>query len=193
MRRHDLPLLVLQEVGVGAVQHARLAERERPAVLARARRRGPRPPRRPARRSARRRTPSKMPDRVAPAADARDHGVGVAALALAELRPGLVADHPLEVADERGERVRAGDRAEHVVRVAHRRRPIPQRLVDRVLQRSAAGGDRDDLGAEQLHPGDVRRLPDACPPRPCRRRTAARRARTRWPSPRRAARRPSRR
>src|SRR4029453_11011925 len=33
MRRHHLPLLVLQKVGVRPVQHARLAERERPAVL----------------------------------------------------------------------------------------------------------------------------------------------------------------
>ena len=36
--------------------------------------------------------------------------------------------------------------------------PVAQRLVDRVLEGGAAGVDRDHLGAEQLHPGDVERL-----------------------------------
>ena len=37
--------------------------------------------------------------------------------------------------------------------------PVAHRLVDRVLERARAGGHRDDLGAEQPHPGDVERLP----------------------------------
>src|SRR4249920_1075152 len=159
VRRHHLPLLVLQEVGVRPVEHARLAQRERPAVLAE-----PVPPAagfdadEPHARFGQ--ECLEDADRVAPTADAGDHRVRVAPLALAELHPGLVADHALAIAHERGERMGSRDRAEDVVRVDHARRPVAQRLVERVLEGSASGGDRDDLGAEQLHPGDVRRLPD---------------------------------
>ena len=75
------------------------------------------------------------------------------------LLPGLQADHPLEVPDHHRERVRAADRADAVVRVPDRRHPVAEGLVHRVLQRPGAGGDRDDLGAEHPHPGDVQRLP----------------------------------
>ena len=74
------------------------------------------------------------------------------------LRARLVADHPLEVADHRRERVRAGDGAEDVVRRLDVGDPVAERLVDRVLERARAGGHRDDLGAEQPHAGDVERL-----------------------------------
>jgi hypothetical protein len=37
--------------------------------------------------------------------------------------------------------------------------PVAQRLVGRVLERAAAAGDFDDLGAEQLHLEDVEVLP----------------------------------
>ena len=37
--------------------------------------------------------------------------------------------------------------------------PVADRLVDGVLERARAGGHRDHLGAEQVHPGDVERLP----------------------------------
>ena len=72
--------------------------------------------------------------------------------------PRLVADDPLEVAHHHRERVRAGDRAEQVVRRLDVGDPVAHRLVDRVLERAGAGRDRDDLGAEQPHPGDVERL-----------------------------------
>ena len=36
--------------------------------------------------------------------------------------------------------------------------PVAHRLVDRVLQRAAAGVDARDLGAEQPHAEDVQRL-----------------------------------
>ena len=39
------------------------------------------------------------------------------------------------------------------------RRPVAQRLVDRVLERPAAAFDRHHLGAHQLHPEDVELLP----------------------------------
>ena len=63
-----------------------------------------------------------------------------------------------EVADHARERVRAGGGAEEVGRVVDAGDPVAQRLVDGVLERGAAGLDRDHLGAEQLHPGDVERL-----------------------------------
>ena len=64
-----------------------------------------------------------------------------------------------EVADHARERVRPGRGAEEVGRVVDAGDPVAQRLVDGVLEGGAAGVDRDDLGAEQLHPGDVERLP----------------------------------
>ena len=73
--------------------------------------------------------------------------------------PGLVADAAGEVADHARERVRAGGRAEEVRRVVDAGDPVAQRLVDGVLERGAAGLDRDHLGAEEVHPGDVERLP----------------------------------
>ena len=97
-------------------------------------------------------------DRVGAAADAGQDGVGQPALPLEHLLAGLVADHPLEVADHRRERVRPGDGAEDVVRRLDVGHPVAERLVDRVLERARAGGHRDDLGAEQPHPGDVERL-----------------------------------
>ena len=54
--------------------------------------------------------------RVGPAADAGAHGVGQPADQLEHLAAGLDADDAVEVADHLGERVRAGDRADEVVR-----------------------------------------------------------------------------
>ena len=119
------------------MEHPRLAERERPAVLAE-----PVPPAAGLHADQThvrvRHEGLEDPDRVAPAADAGDHDVGIAALAFADLELRLVADHPLEVAHELRERVRSRDRPEDVVRVDHARRPVPQRLVQRVLERPAA-------------------------------------------------------
>ena len=70
----------------------------------------------------------------------------------------LVADAAAEVADHARERVRPGGGAEEVGGVVDAGDPVAQRLVDRVLERRAAGLDGDHLGAEQLHPGDVERL-----------------------------------
>ena len=55
--------------------------------------------------------------------------------------------------------MRPHDRADDVVGRPDRRRPVPERLVHRLLQGLRARGDRHHLGAEQLHPRDVRRLP----------------------------------
>ncbi len=54
--------------------------------------------------------------------------------------------------------MRAGDRAEQVMGVLDGRDPVAESLVDGVLQGAAAGRDRDDVRAEELHPRDVQRL-----------------------------------
>ena len=74
---------------------------------------------------------------------------------LDELRRGLVADPPLEVAHDRRVRMRAHRRAQHVVGGLDVGDPVAHRLVDRVLERGRPGRDRADLRAERAHPQDV--------------------------------------
>ena len=99
--------------------------------------------------------PRQQPDRVRAAADAREREIRQPALDRDDLGRGLVADPPLEVADDRRVGVRAHRRAEHVVGRLDVRDPVPHRVVDRVLERRAAARDRPDLGAERAHPEDV--------------------------------------
>ena len=75
-----------------------------------------------------------------------------------ELLARLVADHALEVADER--RVRRGPRcgAQDVVGGAHVRHPVADGGAHGLLQRLETGLDRFDRRAKQLHALDVRRL-----------------------------------
>ena len=75
-----------------------------------------------------------------------------------DLRRGLVADDPLEVAHERGVRMRADRRPEHVVGGRDVRDPVAHRLVDGVLEGGRARGHLADLGAQRPHPQHVRRL-----------------------------------
>ncbi len=92
---------------------------------------------------------------VGATANAGDQRIGQAPFLLLHLLAHFVADHRLEVADHFRVRVRAGggaDQVEGVVDVGH---PVAQRLVHRVFQSAGAGGDRDHLGAEQLHAEDV--------------------------------------
>ena len=96
--------------------------------------------------------------RVRAAADAGGHRVGQPAVAVQHLRPGLDADHPLELPDQHRERVRTGDRADQVVGVVDAGDPVAHRVVHRVLERLGAGLDGDHLGAEQPHPGHVEGL-----------------------------------
>ena len=76
-----------------------------------------------------------------------------------DLRARLLADHRLELAHHQRIRVRPEHGAEQVVAVGDVGHPVAHRLVDRVLQRPAAGVDRADRRAEQPHPEDVERLP----------------------------------
>gem|GEM_PF-2562505 len=92
---------------------------------------------------------------VGAAADAGDQRVGQAAFLGLQLVAGFLADHRLEVADHG--RVGMGtcdsaDQVEGAVDVGH---PVAQGFVHRVFQRAGAGGDRDHLGAQELHAEDV--------------------------------------
>ncbi len=94
-------------------------------------------------------------DGVGAATDAGNQRVGQAAFLLQDLLAYFVADHRLEVAHHGRVGVRAGggaDQVEGVVDVGH---PVAQGLVHRVLQRAGAGGDRNHLGAQELHAEDV--------------------------------------
>ena len=141
MRLEGLAVVVLHEVAEGAVQHARRAGREPCGVPAGLDALSPG-------------LDADQPDvgvvdepvedahRVGPASDAGDHGVGQAAGEVEDLAARLDADHPVEVADHLGERVRPGDRAEDVVGVADVGDPVTQGVVDGVLEGRAAGGRR---------------------------------------------------
>ena len=83
---------------------------------------------------------------------------GIAAGERPALLAGLVADHPVQLAHHPRVRVRAHHRAEAVVGVADGGDPVPQRLVDGVLERAAAAVHGLDLGAEHPHPEHVERL-----------------------------------
>ena len=99
--------------------------------------------------------PGEQADRVRAAADARDREVRQSTLDVLELGGGLVADPALEVAHDGRIRVRAHRRAEDVVGRLDVRHPVAHRLVDRVLERRGARGDRAHLGAEGAHAQDV--------------------------------------
>jgi hypothetical protein len=150
VRLDRLPVVVLEQVGACAVQHAGAAAGDRRGVPAGAhavaaglqadeadavvRHEG-----------------GEDADGVGAAAHAGQDGVRQPAEPLEQLPAGLVTDDPLEVADHLRERVRAGDGAEDVVRRLDVGHPVAEGLVDRVLEGARAGGDRDDLGAEQPH------------------------------------------
>ena len=98
-------------------------------------------------------------DRVRAAADAGDDRVGEPALGREHLLARLVADHPLQLADELGIGRGADARADQVVGRLDVRDPVADRLARRLLQRLRPELDRAHLGAEQAHPLDVRGLP----------------------------------
>src|SRR5215472_11060075 len=97
-------------------------------------------------------------DRVRPPADTRDRRVRQPPGALEDLAARLHTYHALEIADHGREWMRSGDRAEDIVRGLDVGDPVTERLVDGVLEGAGAGGDRDHLGAEHLHPRHIERL-----------------------------------
>ena len=98
-------------------------------------------------------------DGVGAAANTGDNGIGQTPELLEDLGARLAPDHPLELADHQWEGVGTCSRAQEIMRVFEARRPVAQRLVDRVLERPPAAFDRDDGGAHQLHAEDVELLP----------------------------------
>ena len=97
-------------------------------------------------------------DRVGAAADAGHHDVREPPRLRQHLRARLAPDHRLQLAHERGVGVRAGRRADQVVRRLDVGDPVADGLVHGLLERRRAGRDRDDGGAEQVHARDVGRL-----------------------------------
>ena len=97
-------------------------------------------------------------DRIRTTTDARCDGIRQPARLRLDLRTRLEPDHPLEIAHHRRKRMGPSRGAEAVVRVVGVGDPVPEGLVDRVLQRLGAGLDRHHLRAKQPHPRDVEGL-----------------------------------
>ena len=98
-------------------------------------------------------------DGVAAAADAGGDRIGQAAELFEHLRARLAADDGVEVAHHARIRVGAGHGADDVEGVGHIGHPVAHGLVERVLERGRAAGDRHHGGAEQAHAVDVGLLP----------------------------------
>ena len=159
MALEDLAVVVHEEIGAVAVQHARAAAGDRGGVAVRL-----------VEPVAGGLDPEHLhplvveegmeeADGVRPAADRRDEAVGQAALLLEHLRPRLGADDALEVAHHHRVGMRAGGGADAVERVGDIGHPVAQGLVHRVLERARAGLDRAHLRAQHLHAEHVRLLP----------------------------------
>ena len=97
-------------------------------------------------------------DGVRAAADAREKMRGQPLFGGENLLAGFAADDGLKIADHRGIRMRAENRAKQIVRVADVGDPIAHGFVDGIFQRTAAGIDADHLCAEHAHARDVERL-----------------------------------
>ena len=96
---------------------------------------------------------------IGAAADAGDQRIGKPAFGSLHLLARLAADDRLEVAHHRRIRMRPGDRADAVERIADIGHPIAQRFVHGILERACTGLDRAHLGAENFHSQHVRLLP----------------------------------
>ena len=97
-------------------------------------------------------------DGVAARAHAGDQAVGQPPFLGQDLLAGLAADDRLEVAHHGGIGSRADHRADDVVGGLHVGHPVADGLVGGVLERAAAGGDRQDLRAQQPHAEHVQLL-----------------------------------
>ena len=96
--------------------------------------------------------------RVAAAANARHNRIGQPTRPLRPilyLANRLAPDDALEVAHHRRIGVRPQDAAQQIMRAAHIRHPIADRLVDGVLERLAAAFHATHLGSQQPHAEDI--------------------------------------
>ncbi len=160
VRRAHLPVLVLQDE---RLRRRGGCPRCRRVIVAEWRAGVQRPRRRPRRRPGARRVLDERVERahrVRAAADAGHHRVGQAALAGSQQL--ARTSWPMTLTRTRAtmqrERVRADDGADEVVRRLDVGDPVAHGLVDRVLQRPRARGDRHDLCAHELHAHDVEAL-----------------------------------
>ena len=160
VRFGDLAVVVLQDVGAIAVQHAGASHLQRARMLARihafasgfhADQAG----------VFVRNVGVEDAHGVAATAHAGDHRIGLllchlqAFEHLGHLRQALFADHTLEVAHHHGVRMRARHGADDVEGVVHIGHPVAHGLVQGVFERFAAALHRHHGGAEQLHAVDV--------------------------------------
>ena len=154
----DLPVIVIEQERLAAVQNAHAAGAQGRAVLL-----GVKPP-----------APGfdadefdvfiihegmEQADGIAAAPHAGHTGVGKPAFGLENLRARLAPDDGLEIAYHLRERMRPHHRTDDVVGRPHRSRPVAQRLVRGVLQCLAARGDRNHPRAQKAHAEHVERLP----------------------------------
>ena len=95
---------------------------------------------------------------IRPTTDAGNDRIRQTTLGFENLDASLTADDLVKGSHDLREWSRASHGAEHVVGLLDGRDPVAHRLVDRVLEGAAARGDRDDLGAKELHSSDVQRL-----------------------------------
>ena len=153
----DLAVLVLQQIGLVAVENAGAAASEARGMFLVEAMAGRLDAEHPDVRIVEKRM--EQADGVGAAADCRDQQVGQAADAVQHLGAGFLADHALEVADQLGIGVGTGGGADDVECVVDIGDPVAQRLVHRVLERRGAAGHRHHIGAEQFHPEDIRLLP----------------------------------
>ena len=158
VRLDDLPVIVLQQIGPVAVQHAGSSAGQAGGMLTGL---DAVPAGLHADQPHRRIVQERMEQahRIRSTADARHRGIRQPALGFAQLRLRFLADHRLEVAHHHRIRMRAGDGADQVIGVLDIGDPVAQRLVHRVLQRGRARGHRLHLRAQQLHAEHVGLLP----------------------------------
>ncbi len=80
-------------------------------------------------------------------------------MAVEHLRARLAADNRLQLAYQKGIRMRTHGRADGIVRAVGIGNPVTQGFVDRRTQGLITTGHRYHGGAQQFHAIDIRRLP----------------------------------
>ena len=96
-----------------------------------------------------------QPDRVGSAAHAGNRHIRQAAGKLQHLRPGLAADHRLQLAHQIRIGMRSHGRAQNIIGAVGVGNPVAQRLVDGGAQGLIPGGHRYHGGTHELHAAHV--------------------------------------
>ena len=101
----------------------------------------------------------KHPHGIGAASHTGHHRIGQPPFQLQVLRPGLGADHRLEIPHHQRIRMGPHHRADAVKSIFHVRHPITDRFIDGILQCTAAAMHRYNGSPEQLHPEYIETLP----------------------------------